>query len=136
VVVGVGLRTSSRLSVLVVDDEQDTLEFLKDFLSLEGFEVTTLRDPTLAVECLRNAVFHLVVVDTMMPKLTGFELLAQIRAFDEDITVIMINTNTWREPEATSIELGVSAQLGAPIAVDDFRDALARIENEKGFGGR
>lgn len=135
-VVGVGLRTSSRLSVLVVDDELDTLEFLRDFLSLEGFEVTTLRDPTLAVERLRNDVFHLVVVDVMMPTLSGFELLAQIRAFDDDITVIMTNTNTWHEPEAMSIALGVSAQLSAPIGVADFRDALARIENEKGFGGR
>jgi len=120
--------------VLVVDDELDTLEFLEDFLRLEGFEVTTLRDPTLAVERLRNQVFQLVVIDLTMPKLTGFELLAQIRAFDEDITVIMINSNVWQEPEATSIELGVSAQLGAPIEVTEFRDAIARIENEKGFG--
>lgn len=132
--VGVGSRTSSRLSVLVVDDELDTLEFLQDFLSLEGFEVTTLRDPTLAVERLRNQVFHLVLIDLMMPKISGFELLAQIRAFDEDITVIMINSNEWHEPEATSIELGVSAHLGAPIAVEDFRDAIERIETEKGFG--
>lgn len=120
--------------MLVVDDELDTLEFLEDFLHLEGFEVTTLRDPTLAVERLRNQAFQLVVIDLMMPKLTGFELLAQIRAFDEDITVIMINSNVWQEPEATSIELGVSAQLGAPIEVTEFRDAIARIEHAQGFG--
>ena len=120
--------------MLVVDDELDTLEFLEDFLRLEGFEVTTLRDPTLAVERLRNQVFQLVVIDLTMPKLTGFELLAQIRAFDEDITVIMINSNVWQEPEATSIELGVSAQLGAPIEVTELRDAIARIEHAQGFG--
>ena len=44
----VPLRTASKLSVLVVDDDQDIREYLQDFLSAEGFEVTTLADPTLA----------------------------------------------------------------------------------------
>ena len=48
-VVGAALRTSSKLSVLVVDDDPDILEYLQDFLVAEGFEVTTLADPTVAV---------------------------------------------------------------------------------------
>ena len=67
---GAALRTASKLSVLVVDDDPDILEYLQDFLGAEGFEVTTLADPTLAVERIRDEVFHLVVLDLMMPKLS------------------------------------------------------------------
>ena len=83
VVAGAGQRTASKLSVLVVDDDQDIREYLQDFLSAEGFEVTTLADPTVAVERIRDEVFHLVVLDLMMPKVSGLDLLAQIRAADE-----------------------------------------------------
>jgi DNA-binding NtrC family response regulator len=71
VVAGAALETASKLSVLVVDDDQDIREYLQDFLLAEGFEVTTLADPTLAVERIRDEVFHLVVLDLMMPKISG-----------------------------------------------------------------
>src|SRR5207302_5648928 len=67
-VAGAVLRTSSRLSVLVVDDDPDILEYLQAFLSAEGFDVTTLADASLAVDRVRDEVFHLVVLDLMMPK--------------------------------------------------------------------
>ncbi len=46
VVATAAVKTSSKLSVLVIDDDQDIREYLQDFLSTEGFEVTTLADPT------------------------------------------------------------------------------------------
>ena len=81
-VAGAALRTSAKLSVLVIDDDPDILEYLPDFLGAEGFEVTTLADPSLAVERIRDEVFHLVVLDLMMPKISGLDLLAPIRAVD------------------------------------------------------
>src|SRR3982751_5059723 len=86
----VPLKTASKLSVLVIDDDQDILEYLQDFLSAEGFDVTTLASPELAVDRIRDEVFHLVVLDLMMPKLSGIDLLAQIRAVDDDIAVIIL----------------------------------------------
>ena len=62
----------------------------KDFLLAEGYEVTTLADPTLAVERIRDEVFHLVVLDLMMPKISGLDVLAQIRSVDDDIAVIIL----------------------------------------------
>src|ERR1041384_2614635 len=86
----VPLRMASKLSVLVIDDDQDIREYLQDFLNAEGFEVTTLADPSAAAERSRDEVSPLVVLDLMMPKISGLDLLAQIRAVDDDIAVIIL----------------------------------------------
>src|ERR1044072_7867720 len=89
----VPLRMASKLSVLVIDDDQDIREYIQDFLNAEGFEVTTPTPPAApaaAAEGVRDGVFPLVVLDLMMPKISGLDLLAQIRAVDDDIAVIIL----------------------------------------------
>ena len=130
---GAALRTASKLSVLVVDDEQDIREYLQDFLSAEGFEVTTLADPTLAVERIRDEVFHLVVLDLMMPKVSGLDLLAQIRAVDDDIAVIILTGHPSLETASASIQHEVSAYIHKPFTAQEFRDIIARIAKKKGL---
>jgi DNA-binding NtrC family response regulator len=134
VVVGaVPLKTASKLSVLVVDDDQDIREYLQDFLLAEGFEVTTLADPSLAVERIRDEVFHLVVLDLMMPKISGLDLLAQIRSVDDDIAVIILTGYPSLETASASIQHDVSAYLHKPFTATEFREAIARIARNKGL---
>lgn len=122
---------SSKLSVLVIDDDHDIREFFDYFLSGEGFEVTTLADPTNAIDLLRDQVFHLIVLDLEMPKLTGLDLLPQIRAIDDDIPVIIITGMGMLETAAASIHHGVSAYLVHPIVPFVFRETLARIARKR-----
>jgi DNA-binding NtrC family response regulator len=133
VVAGAAHRTSAKLSVLVVDDEQDIREYLQDFLNAEGYEVTTLADPTLAVERIRDEVFHLVVLDLMMPKVSGLDLLVQIRAVDDDIAVIILTGHPSLETASASIQHDVSAYLHKPFTAQEFRDIIARIAKKKGL---
>ena len=132
-VAGAVLRTSSKLSVLVVDDDPDILEYLQDFLSAEGFEVTTLADPTVAVERIRDEVFHLVVLDLMMPKVSGMDLLQQIRAVDDDIAVIILTGHPSLDTATASIQHEVSAYIHKPFTPAEFRDDIARIAKKKGL---
>jgi DNA-binding NtrC family response regulator len=133
VVAGAALRTASKLSVLVVDDDQDIREYLQDFLNAEGFEVTTLGDPSLAVERIRDEVFHLVVLDLMMPKVSGLDLLAQIRSVDDDIAVIILTGYPSLETASASIQHEVSAYIHKPFTPQEFRDVIARIAKRKGL---
>jgi DNA-binding NtrC family response regulator len=131
-VVGVASRVS-QLSVLVVDDDPDILEYLQDFLTSEGFEVTALSDPSRAVARIRDEVFHLVVLDLMMPGISGMDLLAQIRAVDDDIAVIILTGHPSLDTATASIQHEVSAYLQKPITPADFREAIARIAKKKGL---
>jgi DNA-binding NtrC family response regulator len=128
-----GLRTSTKLSVLVIDDDEDIREYLTDFLTTEGFEVTALGDPRVAVERIRDEVFHLVVLDLMMPKLSGLDLLAQIRAVDDDIAVIILTGYPSLETASASIAHDVSAYINKPFTPAEFRDVIARIAKKKGL---
>jgi DNA-binding NtrC family response regulator len=126
-------RIAQKLSVLVVDDDQDIREYLQDFLNAEGFEVTTLADPTAVVERIREEVFHLVVLDLMMPKISGLDLLAQIRSVDDDIAVIILTGYPSLETASASIQHEVSAYIHKPFEAADFREVIARIARKKGL---
>jgi DNA-binding NtrC family response regulator len=129
----VPLRTASKLSVLVIDDDQDIREYLHDFLGSEGFDVSTLADPSEALERIRDEVFHLVVLDLMMPKVSGIDLLAQIRAIDDDIAVIILTGYPSLETASASIQHEVSAYIHKPFSTAEFRDVIARIAKKKGL---
>jgi DNA-binding NtrC family response regulator len=127
------LRTASKLSVLVIDDDQDIREYLQDFLGAEGFDVSTLADPSEALERIRDEVFHLVVLDLMMPKVSGIDLLAQIRAVDDDIAVIILTGYPSLETASASIQHEVSAYIHKPFTPAEFREVIARIAKKKGL---
>jgi DNA-binding NtrC family response regulator len=121
------LETALQLSALVIDDEQDVCEYLQDFLGVEGFAVTTLGDPSAAVDVIRSELFQLVMLDLMMPKIYGLDLLAQIRALDDEIAVIVMTGAPSAEEASESLRHGASAYIYHPFTPDCLRDVLARI---------
>ena len=122
-----------QLKLLVVDDDRDVCEYLEDFLSREGYHVTTLTDPTQALKSLKKNQYHLVVLDLMMPKLGGIDLLEQIRKVDDDVAVIILTGYPSLETATASIEHEVSAYLKKPFTSEEFRDVLHRIAKKKGL---
>jgi DNA-binding NtrC family response regulator len=126
-------RDVAALNVLVVDDDQDVCEYLFDFLSSEGFTVKLQQDATQALDTLRESEFHVVVLDLMMPKLSGIDLLGQIRAVDDDIAIIILTGYPSLETATSSIEHDVSAYIRKPFSVDEFREAIGRIAKKKGL---
>jgi DNA-binding NtrC family response regulator len=123
----------SPLTILVVDDDKDVCEYLQDFLTADGYSVTLVNDPTTAIDTLREREYHVVVLDLMMPKLSGIDLLEQIRKVDDDIAVIILTGYPSLETATASIEHEVSAYIRKPFSIDEFRDALARIAKKKGL---
>jgi DNA-binding NtrC family response regulator len=125
------LRAAARPSVLVIDDDPDVREFLRDFLGGEGFDVTTLADPSFAIERIRKEMFHLIMLDLWMPKISGIDLLSQIRAIDDDIPVIIMTGYPSLETALASIWYSVSAYVYHPFAVAELREMIARIMRKK-----
>ena len=123
----------SPLTILIVDDDKDVCEYLQDFLTADGYSVTVVNDPTTALDALREREYHVVVLDLMMPKLSGIDLLEQIRKVDDDIAVIILTGYPSLETATASIEHEVSAYIRKPFSIDEFRDALARIAKKKGL---
>jgi DNA-binding NtrC family response regulator len=123
----------SNLSILVVDDDKDVCEYLEDFLTSDGYKVTCVNDPTQALEAMKSSEYHVCILDLMMPKLSGIDLLGQIRRADDDIAVIILTGYPSLESATVSIEHEVSAYIRKPFSIDEFRDAIGRIAKKKGL---
>jgi DNA-binding NtrC family response regulator len=121
------------LNILVVDDDGDVCEYLEDFLSHEGYQVRSLTDPTQAIEEMKQNDYHLLILDLMMPKLGGIDLLEQIRKVDDDLAVIILTGYPSLETATASIQHEVSAYIKKPFSSDEFRDVIQRIAKKKGL---
>jgi DNA-binding NtrC family response regulator len=121
------------LDVLVVDDDKDVCEYMREFLTHDGHSVTTITDPTEALGVFRNGSYHLVVLDLMMPKLAGIDLLSQIRRQDADVAVVILTGYPSLETASASIEHEVAAYIKKPFSIDEFRTVVARIAKRKGL---
>jgi DNA-binding NtrC family response regulator len=130
---GGGGQLSSQLNLLVVDDDKDVCEYLEDFLTHDGYHVTTINDPTQVVETLKQGEYHVCIVDLMMPKLSGIDLLGLIRKQDDDVAVIILTGYPSLETATASIEHDVSAYIKKPFSVDEFRAVIERIAKKKGL---
>jgi phosphoserine phosphatase RsbU/P len=136
--------------ILVVDDNDDNVYTLKLHLDLEGYtDVETARDGEEAIARLKTDTFDLVLLDVMMPKVDGFQVLTWLKdqARLRDLPVIMISALTELNSMARCIELGavdyllkpfnpvlLKARLGATLEKKRLRDEidahLARLQEE------
>ena len=126
-------KSLASLNILVVDDDKDVCEYLEDFLTSDGYSVSCVNDPTLTSATLKSDEFHVCILDLMMPKLSGIDLLGQIRRADDDIAIIILTGYPSLESATASIEYDVSAYIRKPFSIEDFRDAIGRIAKKKGL---
>ncbi|MET0284459.1 MAG: response regulator [Polyangiales bacterium] len=91
--------------VLVVDDDRAICDYMETFLSKDGFEVKTLSDPSGAPEEVKVGGYHLVVLDLMMPKMDGLQVLERIRKVDNDVAVVIFTGYPSLETAVQSMKL-------------------------------
>jgi two-component system, OmpR family, response regulator len=110
--------------ILIVEDERPIAEFVQRGLEAEGFAVTCAYDGEQALALARTGHFGLVVLDVLLPKLGGLEVLRGIREHDEVLPVIMLTALAETDDVVTGLDLGASDYLTKPFA---FAELLARI---------
>lgn len=113
-----------KLKVLVVDDEQDIRELIKFYLNKEGFEVIEAKDGEDALEKFDNEYIDLAIVDVMMPKMDGFELVESIKEF-KDIPCIMLTAKAESQDKLRGFSAGVDDYVVKPF---DPNELMARVK--------
>ena len=125
-----GMQT---VRVLVVDDDREICEFMETFLAKDGFEVDSLSDPEMAAETVKDGAYHLVVLDLMMPKIDGIDVLKQIRKVDSDVAVVIFTGYPSLDTAVQSMKLDAVDYLKKPFNPDEFREVLDRVMRKKGL---
>jgi two-component system OmpR family response regulator len=123
----------SPVRVLVVDDDKAICEYMETFLSKDGFEVKTLSDPSSAAEEVKNGGYHLVVLDLMMPKMDGLQVLERIRKVDNDVAVVIFTGYPSLETAVQSMKLDAVDYLKKPFNPEEFRVVVDRVMRKKGL---
>ncbi len=118
--------------VLVVDDDRSILEYVQTLLERDKFVVKTLSDPTQVEEEIRKG-YHLVILDVMMPKMDGIEVLRRIRKIDSDVAVVIFTGFPSLETAVESMKLEAIDYLKKPFNVDELRAVVARVMEKKGL---
>jgi len=111
--------------ILVVEDEPNMVAGLRDNFEFEGYEVITARD---GIEGLRRALEEspdLVVLDVMMPRMSGLEVCKQLRAQRGSIPIIMLTARGQELDKVVGLELGADDYVTKPFSI---RELLARVK--------
>jgi DNA-binding response OmpR family regulator len=111
--------------ILVVEDEPNMVAGLRDNFEFEGYQVITAGD---GVEGLRRALEEspdLVVLDVMMPRMSGLEVCKQLRAKRGSIPIIMLTARGQEVDKVVGLELGADDYVTKPFSI---RELLARVK--------
>jgi DNA-binding NtrC family response regulator len=119
--------------ILIVDDDKAICDFMQSLLEKDGFVVKTLSDPTLVEDEVRQGDYHVLILDLMMPKLDGIEVLKKVRAIDSDIAVVIFTAHPNLDSAVASMKLDAVDYIKKPFNVDEFREVLARVMKKKGL---
>jgi hypothetical protein len=119
--------------ILIVDDDRAICDYMQTLLERDGYQVKTLADPTVVEDEVKSGGYHLVILDLMMPKLDGIEVLKRIRKLDADIAVVIFTGFPNLESAVESIKLDAVDYIKKPFNVDEFREVLARVMRKKGL---
>ncbi len=115
--------------ILIVDDEPINLDFFDVMLTRLGFEVVMAEDGEEALELIREDKPDLIILDNIMPKMTGWELtkiLKKSKAYEpyHDIPIVMFSAMDAVKDKIEGFELGIEDYITKPF---NFSEVLARI---------
>jgi len=121
------------VKILIVDDDRAICDYMQTLLERDGYEVKTVLDPLVVEDEVRAGGYHLIILDLMMPKLDGLELLKRIRKVDNDIAVVIFTGFPNLESAVASMKLDAVDYIKKPFNVDEFREVLDRVMRKKGL---
>jgi len=111
--------------LLLVDDEPKVIDFMKPFLESEGFHVLSAESGAEALRIAREESPHLIVLDWMLPGMSGLEVCKELRKTSK-VGIIMVTARSEEPDKVLGLEVGADDFLGKPFSL---RELAARIRS-------
>jgi len=107
----------SRFHILIVDDEQDILEFLSYNLSREGYRISTAGNGREAVEQVAKSKPDLILMDIMMPEMDGISAVSEIKTMpgSEDIMIVFLTARSEEYSQIAGFKAGADDYVSKPV---------------------
>jgi DNA-binding response OmpR family regulator len=111
--------------ILIVEDDESILLGLEDALRNQGFEVTTARTGDEGLQKALDGNMDLIVLDLMLPKLNGYEILKQLRERNQFVPVILLTAKGREQDKMKGFNLGADDYVTKPFGV---KELIARVQ--------
>jgi len=121
--------------VLLVDDEEEFVSALSERLALRGIEVDAALDGEEALAMLRDNEPDVVILDVMMPGLSGLEVLKQIKVTHPHSQVILLTGHGSTKEGIEGMRLGAFDYLIKPVDIEEMLEKMSQAVKAAGTGG-
>ena len=115
------------VKLVAVDDTPSNLELLSESLQQEGLTIFTETDPEEGLELVYREHPQIVLLDLVMPKMTGLEMLERIVEFNPAIDVILMTAQYGTETAVEAIQRGASDYLNKPVSIPLLRGRIEKL---------
>jgi len=115
--------------ILCIEDSPATQKFISFTLKYKGYEVVTANDGVEGMEKVSNDTFDLIILDIMMPRMNGLEVLKEVKENPEfaKTPVIMLTSEKGEADRQAAMDLGASNFLNKPFQPPELLGAVAKI---------
>ena len=121
------------IRILVVDDDQDSVDLVEKILKKDGYRVVPLTDGRKVEEEIRKNDIHLAVVDLKMPDISGLDVVDMIKHHDSDCAVTLMTGYAKLDSAVSALRGGVVDYLRKPVREDELLGAVRRALAAKGL---
>ena len=118
------VRPDEARHVLVVEDEPQMRSMLTDNLEFEGFRVTAVSSGEEALQAMASRTYALLLLDVMLPGISGFEVCRQLRARHVHVPIVVLTARTHEQDRVHGLDLGADDYVSKPFSVSEL---LARV---------
>ena len=118
--------------ILIVDDEKNIRNVIKEYAKFDGFETFEAEDGMQAVEMCRTQDFDLIIMDIMMPKRSGLEVVEQLRRQGNQTPVLFLTARDSIDDRVTGLDAGADDYLVKPFAFDELLARLRVMTRNRG----
>lgn len=117
------------IDILVVEDEPSILDSLDFILNRAGWQITAVTDGEAAIAAVAEHNPKVLVLDVMLPKKSGFEVLKQLREQPQtaDLPILMLTAKGQQQDRKTAEELGASGFVTKPYSNSEVVDAIRQL---------
>src|ERR1700687_5485382 len=124
------MQAPTVLKLLAIDDNRESLALIAAALETERLEILTENDPEIGFETFLRFRPRIVLLDLVMPRVHGMELLERIVAVDPGVDVILITAHYSTESAVEAIQKGASDYLNKPLDVGKLRRRIGELLSE------
>ncbi len=112
------------MRILIVEDEKNLAMVLSEMLSIEGYHSDIAYDGENGLDCALSGIYDIIILDVMLPKMDGFQVLRKIRENRISTAVLMLTAKAEVEDKVEGLDCGADDYLTKPF---HMKELLARI---------